>query len=198
MSDVWPGVGEIILQDRKTNIARQYPNHPQNERLWPSAQVRRRLRRDRNYLRLDMPDLESTATAMRPTHLRAALAAAFALQIEALVCDRPRDNKPLSSKRQRKPRRRLKLELWERVKVRLLFLFFHQVATTLHYGKQGHKEICATTVSRTSPGFNTLGRTSTAMGVEEAHYRSRPCSLASLLSRVNESQQQTRPPVIFP
>lgn len=177
---------------------RQYPNHPPNERLSPSAQVRRRLHRDRNYQRLDMPDLESTATAMRPTHLRAALAAAFALQIEALACDKPRDNKPLRSKRRWIPRRRQRLESWERVKVRQLFLLLPQVETILHYGKQGRTEICANTISRTTPGFNTLGRTSTAVGIEEAHCRSRDCFLASLLSCAKESRKQTRTPVIFP
>jgi hypothetical protein len=92
-------LGRKVLQDRKTDAARQYPNHPQNEGRLSSAQVMRLARRDRIYPRLDWPDLESTATAMRPTHLRAALVAAFDLRIEAPACDKPRDNKPLSSKR---------------------------------------------------------------------------------------------------
>jgi hypothetical protein len=192
-----PGTGQDVPQDRKTNAARQYPNRPPNERLSPSAQVKLSLRRGRICPRLDLPDLESTATATPPTNLRAALVAAFALRIEVLACDRLRGNKLPLSKRQWNPRRRQKLELWERVKVRLLFLLLHQVATTLHYGKQEHTEICASTISRATTGFNTLGRTPTAVGVEEAHYRSRNCSFASLLLCAKESRQQARTPGIF-
>lgn len=191
------GARQNALQDRKTNIARQCPNRLRNERLSPSAQEKLSLPRDRIYPRLDSPDLESTATAIRPTHLRAALVAAFALRIEVLACDRLRDNKLLPSKRQWNPRRRRRLELWERVKVRQLFLLLHQVATTSHYGKQEHTEVCASTIRRATTGFNTLGRTRTAVGVEEARYRSRNCFLASLLLCVKESRQQARPPATF-
>jgi hypothetical protein len=177
-------------------MARQYPNHPQNEGRLSSVLVMRLVRRDRIYPRLDWPDLESTATAMRPTHLRAALVAASDLRIEAPACDKLRDNKPLSSKRQWNPRRRQKLESWERVKVRQLFLLLHQVATKSHYGKREHTEICASTISRATTGFNILGRTRTAVGVE-GHRRSRSCSLTSLLSCVKESREQTRTPATF-
>lgn len=180
---------DVILQEHRTNVARQYPSHPQNERLSPSAQVRPRRRHDRIYQRLDSPDLESTATAMLPIYLRVALVVASALRTEPLDCDRLHGNKSLLSKHQwRTKKRKQKLESWERVKVRRLFLLLHQVATTSHYGKRGHTEICAKTTSRTTQGFNTLGRTRTAVGVGKAHYRSRQCFLVSLLLCVKESR----------
>jgi hypothetical protein len=174
-------------------MAQQYPNRLRRERHSPNALGKQAVHRGHTYQRQVLAALESITIATRQTHLLAAQEAVYDPQLEEPVCDKHRlcDNRQRPSSHPLKPRKSQKPELWARAKVQQSFLLPRQKATKSRCGKRERQEICVNTIKRTIPGFNILGRTPTAMGVERAPSASVMRSLTSLLLLFVKSQLTT-------